>query len=265
MVATMVVGWASDRGAVRQLNEDQVFAGKRLFVVADGMGGHAAGDVASEMAVDAMAALDVQPEEIRPEDVIAALVHANNAIVAAAEGTSRWGMGTTVAGLAMVRVGGSPHWAVFNVGDSRVYRFYGDELARATIDHSEVEELLLAGRITTSEARHHPDRNIITRSLGTTPPPQVDLWVTPPVPGERFLLCSDGLVTEVEDAEIAGVLSRTTDPDAAAKALIGLALERGARDNVTVLVVDVTPSDDDVLATAVVTTLPRGQLGKAQG
>ncbi len=267
MVATLRVGWATDRGAVRQFNEDHVFAGGRVVAVADGMGGHAAGDVASAMAVDVMSQLDGQSEHLRPDEVVAALLRANDAIVhSAAQEAQRFGMGTTISGLALVWVGGSAHWAVFNVGDSRVYRFFQDELVQATVDHSEVEELVLAGRITPEEARVHPDRNIITRSLGTVPPPQVDIWVTPPVPGERFLVCSDGLVAEVDDGELAEVLRRVEEPAEAASTLLAMALERGARDNVSVLVVALLDVGDDAdLGSTLATTLPRGQLGKAEG
>jgi protein phosphatase len=267
MVATLRVGWATDRGAVRQFNEDHVFAGGRVVAVADGMGGHAAGDVASAMAVDVMSQLDGQSEHLRPDEVVAALLRANDAIVhSATQEAQRFGMGTTISGLALVWVGGSAHWAVFNVGDSRVYRFFQDELVQATVDHSEVEELVLAGRITPEEARVHPDRNIITRSLGTVPPPQVDIWVTPPVPGERFLVCSDGLVAEVDDGELAEVLRRVEEPAEAASTLLAMALERGARDNVSVLVVALLDVGDDAdLGSTLATTLPRGQLGKAEG
>lgn len=267
MVATLSVGWATDRGAVRQFNEDQVFAGNRVVAVADGMGGHAAGDVASAMAVEAMAHLDSRTHELRPDDVVNALAGANEAIVAAAaEQPQRRGMGTTIAGVALVQVGGSPHWAVFNVGDSRVYRFFDDELVRATIDHSEVEELVMAGRITPEEARVHPDRNVITRSLGTLPPPQVDIWLTPSQPGERFLVCSDGLVTEVGDDELGEILRHHPEPAEASAQLLRLALERGARDNVSVAVVALPPAEAAADGEpSVTTTLPRGRLGKAEG
>jgi serine/threonine protein phosphatase PrpC len=267
MVAILSVGWATDRGAVRQFNEDQVFAGNRVVAVADGMGGHAAGDVASAMAAEAMAQLDSRTDELRPDDVVNALARANDAIVAAAaDQPQRRGMGTTIAGVALVQVGGSPHWAVFNVGDSRVYRFFDDELVRATIDHSEVEELVMSGRITPEEARVHPDRNVITRSLGTVPAPQVDIWVTPPEPGERFLVCSDGLVTEVADEELGEILRHHPEPAEATAQLLRLALERGARDNVSVAVVTLSATGPEADAQpTLATTLPRGRLGKAEG
>ncbi len=214
MVAT-VVGWGTDAGAVRQLNEDAVSVGTKIFAVADGMGGHAAGDVASQMTVQALNELDTR-ELLRPADVVGALIGVSDTIARRAQAEpERWGMGTTVTGVALVTVGGSDHWGIFNVGDSRVYRFADGILTRATVDHSEVEELLTAGVISEEEARVHPDRNVITRSLGTVPAPQVDLWLLPPMPGERYVVCSDGLVNEVSDAEIATILAAAASPQAA--------------------------------------------------
>ncbi len=148
-------------------------------------------------------------------------------------------MGTTVTGLAEVSVDGEPHWAVFNVGDSRVYRYAGGRLRRVTVDHSEVEELVAHGLIDAEEARIHPARHIITRSVGMQPTPSVDVWVLPQTPGERFLLCSDGLTSELTDARIASVLAEYADPDEAAAALVQAVLAEQARDNVTVVVIDV--------------------------
>lgn len=148
-------------------------------------------------------------------------------------------MGTTVTGLAEVSIGGEPHWAVFNVGDSRVYRYAGGELRRVSVDHSEVEELVAQGLIDAEEARTHPARHIITRSVGMRPAPAVDLWVLPQVAGERFLLCSDGLNSELPDERIAELLAAHGDPRAAASALVDAVLGEQARDNVTVAVIDV--------------------------
>jgi serine/threonine protein phosphatase PrpC len=171
-VVATVVGWGTDAGAVRQLNEDAVSVGTKIFAVADGMGGHAAGDVASQMTVQALNELDTR-ELLRPADVVGALIGVSDTIARRAQAEpERWGMGTTVTGVALVTVGGSDHWGIFNVGDSRVYRFADGILTRATVDHSEVEELLTAGVISEEEARVHPDRNVITRSLGTVPAPR---------------------------------------------------------------------------------------------
>ena len=147
-------------------------------------------------------------------------------------------MGTTVAGLAMTRFAGSPHWAVFNVGDSRVYRFADNHLERMTVDHTEVAELVALGVISEAAAMDHPRRHVVTRALGTDPPPDADLRVFPPVPGERFLICSDGLPLELADASIAAVLAGEPDPQRVANSLVRQAVEAGGRDNVTVVVVD---------------------------
>ncbi len=240
----VAVGAASDVGRVRALNEDAYLAGDRVWVVADGMGGHAAGDVASRLAIESLSELD-DVDEIRPALLNVAVARANAAVVrhGMVHPEAR-GLGTTVTGLAEVIVGGTPHWAVFNVGDSRVYRYAGGELQRATVDHSEVEELLAEGLIAAEQAREHPARHIITRSVGMRPAPSVDVWVLPQVPGERFLLCSAGLTSELDDDQIAAVLAAHPDATEAAEALVAAVLATPARDNVTMLVIDVRGGDD---------------------
>ncbi|MFT3970044.1 MAG: protein phosphatase 2C domain-containing protein [Micropruina sp.] len=235
----VAVGVATDMGRVRALNEDAFLAGERVWVVADGMGGHAAGDVASRLAIESLRELETV-DELRPVLLNIAVARANAVVVR--HGMMHpevRGLGTTVTGLAEVTVGGVPHWGVFNVGDSRVYRYAGGELHRATVDHSEVEELLAGGLITAEQAREHPARHIITRSVGIRPAPSADVWVLPQVAGERFLLCSDGLTSELDDDQIATVLAAHPDPTEAAEALIEAVLATPARDNVTVVVVDV--------------------------
>lgn len=232
-------GFRTDVGRVRGHNEDSVLAGERLWVVADGMGGHAAGDVASALVIDRLRALDRLPE-IRPADLINALNEANASIMHHSDVFPETrGLGSTVTGIARVVVGGADHWAIFNVGDSRVYRVMGDSLARATIDHSETEEMVLEGVISADEARTHRLRNVITRSLGQPMPPQVDLWLLPQTAGERFLVCSDGLTGEVPDADIAAILHRCPDPAEAADQLVDAALAHGGRDNISVIVFNV--------------------------
>lgn len=236
---TIACGTRTDVGRVRRHNEDRVFAGERLWAVADGMGGHAAGDVASALVVARLEQLDAQPE-VRQRDVVEALGEANAAILRHGdEHPEARGLGSTVTGLARVVVGGAEHWAVFNVGDSRVYRFVDGELARATIDHSETEELVLLGVITPEEARTHQSRNVITRSLGSVQPPLVDVFVLPRTAGERFLLCSDGLSGELTDPEIEDILRGEPDAGRAADLLVEAALASGGHDNVSVVVVDV--------------------------
>jgi serine/threonine protein phosphatase PrpC len=253
---TVLWGAATDPGQVRTLNEDSFLAQLPVFVVADGMGGHAAGEVASGLAIDEFRQF-IGVDDLTVDDVAAALGRANAAIVSgASDGDDRLGMGTTAAGMVMVQAGGGQHWMVFNIGDSRVYRFAEGQLDQVSIDHSEVEELVAAGQISRTQARLHQRRNIVTRSLGTQPAPVADSWLLPPVAGERYLVCSDGLPTELDDPEIAAYLGGEWDAQTAARRLVERAVAVGGRDNVTVLVVDVV---DDGLAAVDEDTVPRAQ------
>lgn len=233
----------TDVGCRRSLNEDSVLTGQRIWAVADGMGGHAAGDVASAIVVERLRDLDTVPI-VHPADVITTITRANDDVVNHARANPEtWGLGSTVSGVVEVNVGDEPHWAIFNVGDSRVYRFWESELFRATVDHSEIEEMILEGKITEEEARNHHLRNVITRSVGAVPPPQVDLWVLPQTPGETFLICSDGLTSELTDEQIAEVLRIYMDPQQAVDVLIHDVLEVGARDNVSIIIVQTAGGD----------------------
>ena len=183
-------GVATSVGRVRRVNEDSYLAVPPIYAVADGMGGHGSGDVASRLAVEALA----RCVELRPlftEAVLHALEEANQVIVSRAEPPSR--MGTTVTGLAGLETAGGDHLMVFNVGDSRVYRLAADRIVQLTVDHSEVQELVLAGVLTREQARTHPRRNVVTRALGAAPTVHSDHWLLPAVGGDRFLICSDGL------------------------------------------------------------------------
>ena len=200
----------------------------------------------------------MRAESISAQDVIEAVTTANRTISdAAASDLERAGMGTTIAGLALVSAGGSEHWMVFNVGDSRVYRMIDGQLDQLTVDHSEVQELVLSGQLTREAARRYRRRNVVTRSLGSDLADAIDSWVFPPTPGERFLICSDGLTGEVREEDIGACLRLVVDPQEAAEALLQRAIEAGGSDNVTVLVVDggeieESPAMDD-------DTLPRRQ------
>lgn len=228
---------ATDVGRVREQNEDRGLVTSSLFVVADGMGGHAAGEVASALAVEAMRWLAGKPD-VGPQDVVGRVLEANRAILAsAARNPEQTGMATTLAALSRVTVDGVPQWAVVNIGDSRVYRVEGGRLSQVSRDHSEVEELVQLGLLTKQEALRHPARNIVTRCLGRDPLEPVDMWVVLPQAGERFLLCTDGLTNEVDDDEITRLLLAGDDAQAIADALVAAALEAGGRDNVTVVVV----------------------------
>lgn len=235
-------GSATHVGRVRDHNEDAVLARGLVFAVADGMGGHAAGEVASRIVVDALDALVEQPPE-NADAVTEVLRDANDRILRSqVDRPEQRGMGTTVAGLTLVDVGGLEHWVVFNIGDSRVYRLADDRMSLVTRDHSEVRELLDAGLIDASEAARHPMRNVITRSLGSDPAPAPDVWVLPPTSGERFVICTDGLSGELDDREIVLVARQHTDPQVAAAALVDAAVQAGGRDNVSVVVVAVDPA-----------------------
>ncbi|GAA3285378.1 protein phosphatase 2C domain-containing protein [Dactylosporangium vinaceum] len=225
---TVRSGVASDTGAVRTRNEDSALAGAGVFAVADGMGGHAAGDVASRLAIAALQRLADRPG-LTPQDLRAGLAAANREILGAVRRQpERAGMGTTVAGLGLVRFAGTEHWVVFNVGDSRVYRFVDGTLAQVTVDHTAPGP-----------------RAGITRALGTDPAPEADVWMFPPTPGERFLICSDGLPLEVDNAAIAVVLAAEPSAQRAAETLVRRAVDAGGRDNVTAVVVDHVPAADD--------------------
>ena len=256
---TITAGAATDVGRVRDHNEDDLAVTDRVWVVADGMGGHAAGEVASRIAAETMSELSV-PEHVRAHDVIDQVALAHRRIeTATREHPSRRGMGTTVAGLARVEVEDEEEWRwlVFNVGDSRVYRVVDGEMALVSRDHSEVRELIDAGVITAEEARRHPLRNVITRSLGGGANPTPDHWLLDPHPSERFLICSDGLTGEVPDEQLHAILEAHPSAQDAADALVRAAVEAGGRDNVTVVVVDHGAHDG---THAVNDTQPRSRL-----
>jgi PPM family protein phosphatase len=228
-------GVATSVGRVRRVNEDSYLAVPPIYAVADGMGGHGSGDVASRLAIEALA----RCVELRPlftEAVLHALEEANQVIVSRAEPPSR--MGTTVTGLAGLETAGSDHLMVFNVGDSRVYRLAADRIVQVTVDHSEVQELVLAGVLSREQARTHPRRNVVTRALGAAPSLQSDHWLLPAVRGDRFLICSDGLTGELPDAVILPLLT-VGGPQQAAEALVAAANDAGGRDNITAMVVDI--------------------------
>lgn len=240
---TLTWGSSTDVGLVRSVNEDSVLAKPPVFLVADGMGGHDAGDVASMLAASTIGSMVENPPSSTEE--VASLIAAANAeiLVAGASQSEEKAMGTTAVGLVLVASAAGPVWMLFNIGDSRVYRFSSGTLEQLSKDHSYVQELVDAGQITPAAALTHPQRNVVTRALGVEPEVQADLWVRSPMPGERFLLCSDGLSGEVGDAVIAATLGGGGRPQALCDDLVRTALESGARDNVSVLVIDVESVD----------------------
>lgn len=230
------VAWGarSDVGLVRSHNEDSFLLRPPLFAVCDGMGGHAAGEVASSLAVDTISA----KAPAIPDDTLlgAAVEAANLAIIDAAEaGIGKPGMGCT-ASCAVIK---GSHMAVAHVGDSRIYLLRQGSLVRVTHDHSYVEELVDAGEITADEARVHPSRSIITRALGSDRDMYADHFTIEVRSGDRVILCSDGLSGMVDDHEIETLAVSSATPQSAADKLVSAALTAGGSDNVTVLVVDV--------------------------
>ncbi len=244
---TLQLRWGArtDRGRVRAINEDAFVATAPVFVVADGMGGHAAGEVASALTVDCFRAL-AGPGSAPAEDVLGALGEANDRILehAASSPTAR-GMGTTVTGLVVVQNGPAEELLAFNVGDSRLYRIRGEDVAQVSVDHSAVQELVDAGLIAPEQAAVHPDRHIVTQALGSNPPPRPDVWFIAPAAGDRFVLCTDGLSGEVPLQELGRLSREIEDPGETADQLVEAALRAGGRDNVTVLVVDVVEVSGD--------------------
>jgi PPM family protein phosphatase len=236
-VPSLEFGLATDVGRVRRHNEDTAASEGTVFVVADGMGGHAAGEVASRIAADAVIEL-AGHAAVQAEDVVAQLTEANRRILdSVASHPEQSGMGTTAAGVVLGSVDDEPQWIVFNVGDSRVYRCTDGELTQLTTDHSEVWELVERGLLTPEQAAHHPARNIITRSLGRAPMAPVDTWVLAPHPGEVFVICSDGLSNELSREGIESIVVEHPGAQAAAEALVAAAVDAGGHDNVTAIVV----------------------------
>ncbi|MBV9043352.1 MAG: Stp1/IreP family PP2C-type Ser/Thr phosphatase, partial [Acidimicrobiia bacterium] len=217
-------------------------ADEHLFVVADGVGGHKAGEVASQTAVETLQHAFTEPTT---ENLVEAVKTANRTVWNLAEANSdQRGMGTTLTAIALVDDGGEDRLAIVNVGDSRAYLLQQGQLEQLTEDHSLVEQLVREGQLTPEEAQVHPQRSIITRALGLDPDVEVDSWELTPYKGDRLLLCSDGLTNEVSDADIATTLRTVGDPEEAAKQLVDAARDHGGNDNITCVVVDVLDDDD---------------------
>jgi len=227
---------------VRSVNEDRAFEGVTLFAVADGMGGHAGGEIAASAAIEALQAGFARAPS---EDGLVQAVHDANRAVwerGIVEQDLR-GMGTTLTAAGLVSTDDGDRLILVNVGDSRSYRLRTGALVQLTTDHSVAEELVARGELSEEEAAVHPHRHILTRALGVSPDVDVDVWEVVPEEGDRFLLCSDGLTNEVFPDRIATVLTSTRDPQKAAETLVRMANESGGNDNVTVVVLDVLVGD----------------------
>jgi PPM family protein phosphatase len=242
--------WKTDTGRQRRENEDSAFARPPVFVIADGMGGARAGEVASKIAIETFER--ELPGEGSPEERLAECVReANRRIYAQSRPDHEYaGMGTTLTAAYL----DDSDLSVAHVGDSRAYLFRDGELIRLTRDHSLVGELIERGKLTEEQAAEHPQRSVITRALGPEPEVKVDTWTYPVRPGDVLLLCSDGLNSMLSDAQILNVLGAAGSLRDAADELIDAANEAGGRDNITVVLCrmeDVGAGDAPEEATAV--------------
>lgn len=242
MSLTISAGFATDVGRVRAVNEDAYCVRPRLYAVADGMGGHVAGDRASQIAVQTLTELADAPS-FDLADVHRSLAVASQTMIEESRSLgSRRGMGTTVAGIAVVTDGGTDQWGVFNIGDSRVYQFIDGSLTQISVDHSEVQEMIASGKLDPAAAALYPRRNVVTRSLGVQGVESADTWLLPMAPGQVFLICSDGLTGELTDAAIATHLASSASPTEVADRLVADAVAAGGNDNVTAVVLRTEPS-----------------------
>jgi PPM family protein phosphatase len=250
-------GASTDVGRMRTNNEDSYLSETPVAAVADGMGGHRAGEVASAIAMEELAALRGKGpwpnERAATDDLKRAIVRANRRIREAAAGDRELnGMGTTL--VAMLEDGDSVHLA--NVGDSRAYLLREGELTQVTVDHTLVQELIDEGKLTPEDAERHPQRSMITRALGVDHEVEIDLFTYKLQPGDRLLLCTDGLSGVLEPTQIRNVLLRVRDSQKAADRLVAMANEGGGPDNITVIVVDTAeaagePDSTDDLAAGI--------------
>ena len=232
------VGASTDVGLIRERNEDAFVAEYPLFAVADGLGGHVGGEVASSVAVETLtrATKDEGPDDGIPERLGAAIQRANAAVGERASKDPRLrGMGTTVTAV----VAGRDRVFLGHVGDSRAYLFRDGELRALTEDHSLVQRMVREGRLTPEQAEIHPQRSVLTRALGIDEDLEVDQATVEVTAGDRLLLCSDGLTTMVSDEHIRKILAGYDDPQAASEALVEAAKAAGGQDNVTTVVLDV--------------------------
>lgn len=227
-------GSRTEIGNVREHNEDSLIVTPPLFAVADGMGGHEAGEVASEIAINTLS--DLAPEHADADALARAVVAANlNVIKAPREGVGREGMGTTLTAAILE----GERLIIAQVGDSRAYLLHQGSLQQLTRDHSLMADMIEAGQLTEEEARIHPNRSVITRAIGSDPHMQPDLYELNVDTGDRILLCSDGITTMLEDRDVEQILARASSPQECADNLVQAALDAGGYDNATAIIIDV--------------------------
>lgn len=236
---------ACNVGMVREANEDGALIGPGLFLLADGMGGHECGEVASEVALRVLSGVGVGGGQAGTRDEVEKLLTAAQVEIGEIDTSSDRRAGTTATGAVLITHDDKPHWLVFNIGDSRTYCVRDGVFEQVTVDHSQVQEYVDAGMLTVEQARVDPRRNVITRALGAgLVPPRADFFSFETEPGDQLLLCSDGLSGELPDEEIGEILAECATAQDATDTLVESALALGAHDNVTVVVVRVGPPDD---------------------
>lgn len=233
-VVSSYYGSRTEIGNVREHNEDSLTVLPPLFAVADGMGGHEAGEIASEITINTLN--DLAPQSADAEALARAVVAANlNVIKAPSQGVGREGMGTTLTAAILEK----ERLVIAQVGDSRAYLLHNGSLQQLTRDHSLMADMIEAGQLTEAEARVHPNRSVITRAIGSDPHMQPDLYELNVETGDRLLLCSDGICGMIEDHEIASIMRQAPSAQSCADQLVEAALAAGGFDNATAAVVDV--------------------------
>lgn len=233
-VVSSFYGSRTEIGNVREHNEDSLTVLPPLFAVADGMGGHEAGEVASEIAINTLN--DLAPQTADAEALARAVMAANlNVIKAPSNGIGREGMGTTLTAAILEK----ERLIIAQVGDSRAYLLHNGRLQQLTRDHSLMADMIEAGQLTEAEARVHPNRSVITRAIGSDPHMQPDLYELNVETGDRLLLCSDGICTMIEDSTIQAIMRQAASAQECADQLVEAALDAGGFDNATAVVVDV--------------------------
>lgn len=232
----------SDTGILREMNQDFCFASDQpvgnlpnLFIVADGMGGHRAGDYASRYTTHRIVASVTRNKEKEPISILKEAITTANQILMeeAREDEEKYGMGTTIVAATIL----DDRLCVANIGDSRLY-VIGDGIRQVTVDHSYVEEMIRLGKVDAKAARVHPNKNIITRAIGATEDVEADFFEVELAGGESILLCTDGLTNMVEDTAICEIMLSAKSPEEKAKQLVVLANQNGGKDNITVVIVE---------------------------
>ena len=245
---TVSCGASTHVGKVRKNNQDSFGYNDYLFVVADGMGGHLGGEVASDLAVKTVINVFESSGKLKRKKIkrnqsglLDAVEQANHQIIqTATEDSSLKGMGTTLCAVMLgVQENESPAFMIANIGDSRVYQFSNENLKQTTEDHSLVADLVRAGELTTQEAARHPQRNVLTRALGIDAASKTDIYELAINDGDKYLLCSDGLFNELSEIRITEILTEVSDPQIASEMLVNEAVEAGGHDNVTAMVLTV--------------------------